>query len=192
MAKDTDKKTEKKDDKDAMEQLAMMGEQVRSGASSEVKVRNKRWKIRAISNRQADKIARYALLAKFIQHEQKREGIKPRKYMRLQTRLRKIPAKIAAHYILGRWLYLVPFLWAFMWRRLWNNSEEVSMTINATKTIRREEENFYIANLEILSYQLALSMKQVGESDKQKRERQESAESMLDEDALPKKEEDSK
>ena len=66
------------------------------------------------------------------------------------------------------------------------------MSINISKTLQREEESFFTANLEVVSYLLALSMKQVGEVARQWLERKESAENMLDEDALPKKEADSK
>nr|DAH21456.1 MAG TPA: hypothetical protein [Bacteriophage sp.] len=177
-----------------IDEAAMVGtaNDIIKGRSTEIEIGGKRWKLRRISNAQAAKIGEYAQEARQIQAEQKREGLSERKQKRLYKRFRQIPAKIAARYILGLRRCWIPFATAYMWRRLWFASEELSMTININKTLQREEESFFTANLEVISYLLALSMKQVGDVAKQWLERKESAENMLDEDALPKKEEDSK
>lgn len=115
-----------------------------------------------------------------------------RQMKRINGKMRTIPAKQAAHYVLGRWLWLVPFLWSITWRRIYNNSEELSATVNTTKTLMGKEKDFYIANLEVQKYLLALSMKQVGDAVEQKRKREESAEGMLEQDASQTKEEGNK
>lgn len=172
--------------------MAAVGNGIVQGRASTVEIGGRKWKLRRISNAQAAKISGYAYEAQVLQAEQKKDGVTLRRMKRLNKRLRQIPAKIAARYVLGQWLCWIPFATALTWRRLWHTSEEASMAVNVTKTLRREEESFFTANLEVISYQLALSMKQVGEVAKQWRERKESAESMLDEDALPKKEEERK
>lgn len=165
---------------------------IATGRPTEIEIGGKKWKLRRISNAQAAKISEYAKEAQIIQEQQKREDLSKRKRLRLDKRFRQIPAKIAARYVLGLRRCWIPFATALTWRRLWYASEEVSMSINISKTLQREEESFFTANLEVVSYLLALSMKQVGEGARQWLERKESAENMLDEDALPKKEADSK
>ena len=165
---------------------------IATGRPTEIEIGGKKWKLRRISNAQAAKISEYAKEAQYIQEQQKQDGLSKRKRLRLDKRFRQIPAKIAARYILGLRRCWIPFATALTWRRLWFASEEVSMNININKTLQREEESFFTANLEVISYLLALSMKQVGEVAKQWLERKESAESMLGEDASPKKEEGSK
>lgn len=177
-----------------IDEAAMVGtaNDIIKGRPTEIEIGGKRWKLRRISNAQAAKISEYAKEAQYIQERQKQDGLSRRKRLRLDKRFRQIPAKIAARYVLGLRRCWIPFATALMWRRLWFASEEVSMNINISKTLQREEESFFTANLEVISYLLALSMKQVGDVAKQWLERKESAENMLDEDALPKKEEDSK
>ena len=99
------------------------------------------------------------------------------------AKIRKAYAKKAAHRVLGKRLWLIPGMFAWMWRRIYNESEKVSATLNSEEAIG-ENKNFYLANLG--------SSKRVGEAVKQLQERKESATSMLDEDASPKKEEGSK
>lgn len=177
-----------------IDEAAMIGRanDITANRPTEIEIGGKKWKLRRISNAQAAKISEYAKEAQYIQERQKQGSLSEREQKRLYKRFRQIPAKIAARYILGLRRCWIPFATAYMWRRLWFASEELSMTINIRKTLQREEESFFTANLEVISYLLALSMKQVGDVAKQWLERKESAENMLDEDASPKKEEDSK
>lgn len=160
--------------------------------STELEICGKKWQLRPITMKQGAEIANYAFDAVEIQDAVKQEGLSAEEMKRLNIKLRKLPAKMAAHYVLGRLRWFKPFAFARMWRKIWNQPEEVSATINTTKALGRAEETFYTANLQCLVNQLALSMRQVGESVKKMQERKESAESMLEEDASPKKEEGSK
>lgn len=143
-----------------------------------------------ISNKVDTKITSLAYDALFYERELKQENISRRKTKLLYRKSRQIPAKIAAYYKLGKWSHL-PLLHAIYWRILWHRSEEVSSSINVQE-VTGVNKDFFIANSEILKYLLALSMRGVGDSVKQMLERKESAESMLDEDALKKKEEGNK
>lgn len=164
---------------------------IERGEPTYIEVRGKKWKLRPVSQRQMAKISNLAFEMLYLQRKAKEE-LTLRQMKRINEKMRQIPAKQAAHYVLGRWLWLVPFLWSITWRRIYNSVEDVSSLINTTKTLMGKEKDFYIANLEVQKVLLALSMRQVGEAAKQKREREESAEGMLEQDASPKKEEDSK
>ena len=157
-----------------------------------IEILGNRWPLRPISMKQGKLISDLSFEAVAIQEEVQKEGLSARKMKRLNGRLRKLGAKMAAHYVVGMRRRWWPFYYTYMWRKIYNQPEEVSATINLQKNAEGEERNFYLANLECLKLQLVLSMRQVGESVKQMQERKESAESMLDEDALPKKAEDSK
>lgn len=179
-------------DEVAMLDLAMKANNVQRGVPERIAIGGKIWRQRRISQRQAVKISNLDFDAIHYQREMQKEGVGRRMAKRLNTKYRQIAAKKAAHYVLGRWLWLIPFVYAFTWRWIYNHSEEVSATINSAQMVGGRDKDFYLANLGCSKYQLVLSTKQVGESVKQMQERKESTESMLDEDALPKKEEDSK
>lgn len=176
----------------AMLDLAAKANAIQRGVQERIAINGKVWRQRRISQRQAVKIANLDFDALYYQREMQKEGISRRKAARLNTKFRQVSAKKAAHYVLGRWLWLIPFAHAVMWRWIYNHSEEVSATINTMQLAGGRDKDFYLANLEVSKYQLVLSMKQVGEAVKQTQERRESAESMLDEDASPKKEADNK
>ena len=167
------------------------GKDIERGEPTEIKVRGHKWKLRCISNWQMKCISNLAYDMLYLQRKAKGE-LTLRQMKRINGKMRTIPAKQAAHYVLGRWLWLVPFLWSITWRRIYNNSEELSATVNTTKTLMGKEKDFYIANLEVQKYLLALSMKQVGDAVEQKRKREESAEGMLEQDASQTKEEGNK
>lgn len=179
-------------DEAAMLDLAVKANAVQRGVPEKIAIGGKVWRQRRISQRQAVKISNLDFDAIYYQREMQKEGISRRQAKRLNTKYRQVAAKKAAHYVLGRWLWLVPFVYALTWRWIYNQSEEVSATINSAQMVGGRDKDFYLANLGCSKYQLVLSTKQVGESVKQMQERKESTESMLDEDALPKKEEDSK
>ncbi len=179
-------------DEAAMLDLAVKANAVQRGVPEKIAIGGKVWRQRRISQRQAVKISNLDFDAIYYQREMQKEGISRRMAKRLNTKYRQVAAKKAAHYVLGRWLWLVPFVYTLTWRWIYNQSEEVSATINSAQMVGGRDKDFYLANLGCSKYQLVLSTKQVGESVKQMQERKESAENMLDEDALPKKEEDSK
>lgn len=166
-------------------------EEIRRGSPQRVSILGKTYTLYPITNCIDAKIAGLAYDALFYEREARREGISRREAKRLNKKMRQIPAKIAAYYKLGRWAHRIPLAHAVYWRAIWRRSEEVSATIN-TKCAAGSDKDFFLANSEIIKYLLALSMRGVGESVRQMLERKESAESMLAEDASPKKVEDSK
>lgn len=172
--------------------LSQEANKIQRGVPRSIPICGKTWKLRPISMKQGLEISNLAFEATYIQEEASKEDISKRKLLKLNRKLRQLAAKQAAHYVLGRKLWKIPFVYSYMWRKIFNNPEEVSATINSTVTVGGNDKDFYIANLENLKFQLVLSMRQVGEAVKQMQERKESTENMLEEDALPKKEEGSK
>lgn len=150
----------------------------------------KTYKVRQVSQKVRTKIDNLAKEAYFMQENMKKE-LSLRKAKRLNTRLRNTHAKIAAYYLLGNWALFVPFLWAFKWRWLLLRNSETMFNINDAGA-SDPDTGFYFANWDIITGILALSTRTVGDAIKQFAEREESAESMLAEDASPKKEEGSK
>lgn len=175
-----------------MLRLAREANNIQRQLPNELTICGKKWKLRPISMKQSLEISNLAFDAVAIQEEVQKEGLSARKMKRLNAKLHKLAAKMAANYVLGRRLRWIPFAYAYMWRKIYNQSEEVSATINSEQTLRGKDKDFYLANLENLKFQLVLSMRQVGEAAEEMRKRKESADSMLGEDALPKKEEGNK
>lgn len=172
---------------DEQMQMAMAANALERGVGNTVELDGRVYKLRPISNKIAAKIANLAYDALYLERESKRDNLTAKQAKRINTKMRQVPAKMAAYYNLGRWAHL-PFVWRVRWRQLWKRSEEVSAMINA-KCATGKDKDFFLANSEVIKYQLALSMRGVGESVKAMLERKESAEGMLDEDALPKKKE---
>ena len=181
----------RKMDNQQIVEMLIGGKDIERGEPTEIWVKGHKWKLRRVSNWQMKCISNLAYDMLYLQRKAKGE-LTLRQMKRINGKMRTIPAKQAAHYVLGRWLWLVPFLWSITWRRIYNNSEELSATVNTTKTLMGKEKDFYIANLEVQKYLLALSMKQVGDAVEQKRKREESAEGMLEQDASQTKEEGNK
>lgn len=175
-----------------MLRLARTANAVSRKAGMNIEINGKQWPLRPINMKQGKLISDLSFDAVSIQEEVQKEGLSARKMKRLNGKLRKLGAKMAAHYVVGYKRLWWPFYYAYMWRKIYNSPEEVSATINLQKNAEGDERNFYLANLECLKLQLVLSMRQVGEAADEMRKRKESADSMLDEDALPKKAEDSK
>ncbi len=198
MAEENNKQEESKEEMPelTMDEQAMLGllveaNAIQRGKSERVVIDGKVWHIRPTSQKQNLKMLNLDFDIRSWQNELKAENMSRRKAKRLNTKIRKAYAKKAAHKILGKRLWLIPFAFALTWRRIYNESEKVSATINSDEAIG-ENKNFYLANLGSSKRALVLSTMQVGEAVKQLQERKASAESMLDEDASPKKEEDSK
>ena len=173
-------------DEEAIERLLTEAQFVRRGRNILVTIDGKTWHIRPTSQAQNQKMADMDFDVMYWQRQLK-EAQDAKTAKRLNAKIRKAYAKKAAHKVLGMWLRWVPFLYAIMWRRIYNNSEAVSATINATEAIG-ENKVFYLANLGSSKQALVLSMNQVGEAIEQRTKRGESAESMVEKDALPKKE----
>ena len=179
-------------DEQAMLSLLAEANALQRGKGQKIVIDGKVWNVRPTSQRQNLKMLNLDYDVLYWQNELKSEGISRRKAKRLNAKIRKAYAKKAAHKVLGKWLWLIPFAFALTWRRIYNASEQVSATINSEEALMSENQVFYLANLGSSKQALGRSMIQVGNSDKQKQERKASAESMLDEDASPKKAEDSK
>lgn len=173
-------------DEEAIERLLTEAQFVRRGRNILVTIDGKTWHIRPTSQAQNQKMADMDFDVMYWQRQLK-EAQDAKTAKRLNAKIRKAYAKKAAHKVLGMWLRWVPFLYAIMWRHIYNNSEAVSATINATEAIG-ENKVFYLANLGSSKQALVLSMNQVGEAIEQRTKRGESAESMVKKDALPKKE----
>lgn len=173
-------------DEEAIERLLTEAQFVRRGRNILVTIDGKDWHIRPTSQAQNQIMADMDFDVMYWQRQLK-EAQDAKTAKRLNAKIRKAYAKKAAHKVLGMWLRWVPFLYAIMWRRIYNSSEAVSATINATEAIG-ENKVFYLANLGSSKQALVLSMNQVGEGIEQRTKRGESAESMVKKDALPKKE----
>lgn len=137
-----------------------------------------KWQNKAIHNHDIDILN--------WQNKQKNSASR-RLHKRLNAKIQKAFCKKAAHCVLGRWGWLIPFAFLLTWLRIYNSPENVSSTINSWFTFSRNR-SFYLANWGSSKQGLALYMTPVGESVKLMREREVSAQSMLDEDASPKKE----
>lgn len=173
-------------DEEAIERLLTEAQFVRRGRNILVTIDGKNWHIRPTSQAQNQIMADMDFDVMYWQRQLK-EAQTAKNAKRLNAKIRKAYAKKAAHKVLGMWLRWVPFLYAIMWRRIYNSSEAVSATINATEAIG-ENKVFYLANLGSSKQALVLSTNQVGEAIEQRIKRGESAESMVKKDALPKKE----
>lgn len=174
------------------EQIQMLADEraARLGAPCTVVVEDKVYNVKDVPNIIKRKIYDLELEALILEREAKGE-IKLRRAQKIAKKLRTLHSKTAAYYILGLKALFVPFLFAIYWRILDCRTSEHTLRINAAGA-QGESVNFFYANWQITKAQLALSTKLVGDGIKQYQERMESAESMLDEDALPKKAEDDK
>lgn len=191
MAEETEKQPGLTLDEQAMLDLLVEANALQRGAGENIVIDGNVWHIRPTSQRQNLKMLNLDFDIRYWQNELKEEGISRRKAKRLNDKIRKAYAKKAAHKVLGKRLWLIPGAFIYMWWRIYNESEKVSATLNSEEAIG-ENKNFYLANLGSSKRALVLSTMQVGEAVRQLQERKASAESMLDEDASPKKEEGSK
>jgi len=174
------------------EQIQMLANEraARTGAPCAVVVGNKVYNVKDVPNIIKRKIYDLELEALILEREAKEE-IKLRRAQEIAKKLRTLHSKTAAYYILGLKALFVPFLFAIYWRILDCRTSVHTYEINKAG-MQGKSVNFFYANWQITKAQLALSTKLVGDGIKQYQERMESAESMLAEDALPKKEADDK
>ena len=172
-----------------IDKILQQEERIASGAPCTIEANGRTYKVKQFGTWVRTKVYNLALEAKFIE-KQTEEAMSLKKAQKLNRRLRAIPAKQAAYLLLGNWARIKP-LFAIKWRLLEARTSEETFAIN-NAGLNDEDLGFFLLGFKIIKDQLAVFTKMVGESEKQKQKRQESAESMLDEDALPKKEEDSK
>ena len=177
---------------DEQAMLGMLAEAnaLQRGKGQKIVIDGKTWHVRPTSQRQNLKMLNLDYDILYWQNELKNENISRRKAKRLNAKIRKAYAKKAAHKVLGKWLWLIPFAYALAWRIIYNASEQVSATLNSEEALMSENQVFYLANLGSSKQVLARSMTQVGYAKEQKTQRMESAESMVRKDGLPKKEEE--
>lgn len=179
-------------DEQAMLGILAEANALQRGKGQKIVIDGKTWHVRPTSQRQNLKMLNLDYDILYWQNELKNENISRRKAKRLNAKIRKAYAKKAAHKVLGKWLWLIPFAYALAWRIIYNASEQVSATLNSEEALMSENQVFYLANLGSSKQVLARSMTQVGYAKEQKTQRMESAESMVRKDGLPKKEEGSK
>ena len=179
-------------DEQAMLSLLAEANALQRGKGQKIVIDGKVWHVRPTSMRQNLKMLNLDFDILYWQKEQKKEGTSRRRAKKLSTKIRKAWAKKAAYKVLGRWLWFIPFAHALTWRRIYNASEQVCATLNSEEALMSENQVFYLANLGSSKQALGRSTIPVGNAVKQMQEREASADSMLDEDALPKKEGGSK
>lgn len=186
MAKKEEKTNEFSMDEEAQLKLLMDANALRRGAIDSLILDKKKWHLRPTSQKQNALMLNLDYDVMYWQ-EQIKTADTAKKAKKYNIKIRKAYAKKAAHKVLGKWLWLIPFMFAYMWRRIYNCSEKVSATINSTEMLG-ENKVFYLANLGTSKQALAHSMTKVGESINQRILRGESAENMAEKDGLPKKE----
>lgn len=172
-----------------IDDILQQKERIASGAPCTVVANGQSYKVKQFSTWVRTKVHNLALEAKFLEH-QAQEAMSLKKAQKLNRRLRAIPAKQSAYLLLGNWAMIKP-LYAIKWRMLEKRTSEETFAIN-NAGLNDKDLAFFLLGFKIIKDQLAVFTKMVGESVGQKQKRQESAESMLDEDALPKSAEDSK
>ena len=161
-------------------------ELVQSGAPCTIVIKERTYKVKQISQKVAYKISALEKEVYMLETEANSE-ITLARAKAIDRKMYTLHSKTAAYYLLGNWALFVPFLWAVTWRWLFSKTNEVTFGINNAGANHRDI-NFFLANWQLTKARLALSTMLVGEGINQQQERRESAESMLEEDALPKKE----
>lgn len=174
-------------DEEAQMRLLVEANAIQRGTLSDsLEIGGKSWHLRPMAEKQLEKMENLDYDVMYWQNAQK-EAKSAREIKRLNKKIHKAFAKKAAHKVLGKRLWLVPFLFPYMWRRLYHCDAKVIATLNATE-IASESKVFSLANWGSSKQVLVRSMVLVGESVKQRMQRMESAESMVVMDNLPKKE----
>lgn len=173
-------------DNKTLEELLVGADKVQSGAPCTIEVQGKKYKVKQISQKAELKIRNLEKEVLLLEREAKGE-ITLKRAKQIDKKMYTLHSKTAAYYLLGNWALFVPFLWAITWRRLFRKTNEVTFKINDAGA-NNKDVNFLLANWQVTKARLALSTMLVGNGIKQYQERMESAESMLEEDALPKKE----
>lgn len=175
---------------DELNRMLAAKEFIKQGLPRVISVDGKTYTVKQISKKVRAKIHTLELEAYQLSGKQK-EAMPLKKAKKIQRKLDTLHAKTAAYYLLSNKAICVPFLFAWTWRRIMMQPEEHSAQIN-NAAVNDEEVGFSSANWDITKLQLALSMRPIGDGVRQTLKRWESATEQADEDASPKKEEDSK
>ena len=154
--------------------------EIRTGAPCAIVVQDKVYNVKQISNTVRRRIADLEKDALFLEREAKGE-ISLRKAKRIDKKIRTLHSKTAAYYLLGNKAICILDL----------RDSEHTFRINQAGA-NNKGLDFFLADWQITKAELALSTRLVGEGIKEYQERMESAESMLEKDALPKRAEDGK
>lgn len=165
-------------------------QEIRRGAPCTIVVQDKVYNVRQISNTVRRRIADLEKEALFLERKSHGE-ITLRKAKKIDKKIRTLHSKTAAYYLLNNKALFIPFLFAITWRRLDLRDSEHTFKINQAGANNRGLD-FFLADWQITKAELALSTKLVGEGIEEYQKRMESAESMLEKDASPKKAEDGK
>lgn len=168
------------------EELSAGADNVQSGAPCTIEVQGRKYKVKQVSQNVELKIRNLEKEVLMLEREAKGE-ITLKRAKQIDRKMYTLHSKMAAYYLLGNWVLVVPFLWAITWRWLFRKTNEVTYAINNAGS-NNKDVGFFYANWQITKARLALSMMSVGNGIKQWQERMESATNMLEEDALPKKE----
>lgn len=158
---------------------------MQSGAPCEIEVQGRRFKVKQITQKVGLKISNLEKEVLVLEREAKGE-ITLKRAKQIDKKMYTLHSKTAAYYLLGNWALIKP-LWALVWRWLFRKTNEVTFRINDAGA-NNKDVNFLLANWQVTKARLALFTMLVGNGIKQHQERKESAENMLEEDALPKKE----
>lgn len=150
-----------------------------------ISVKGEIYKVKQISNWVRRKISNLEKEVYVLENKSK-EGLSLRKAKRIDKKIRTLHSKTAAYYLLNNKALFIPFLWAIKWRMLDLKDSEVTYKINNAGS-NSCGQDFFLANWHITRVQLVLSTMLVGKGIEKYQEREESAENMLTEDALPKK-----
>jgi hypothetical protein len=119
--------------------------------------------------------------------QQSKKAISLKQSHRISKRLNTLHAKTAALYLLGL-KALIPFVFAFTWRRLMLKHDEVIATINLAGYSGDAQVNFSLTNWDITKLQLARSTNLIGSGLKELEQRMQNAKAQAEADATPKKE----
>ena len=173
-------------DNKILEEMVASATEVQNKMPRTIVVQGKRYKVRQISQKVELCIRNLEKEVLLLEREAKGE-ITLKRAKAIDKKMYTLHSKMAAYYLLGNLALFVPFLFALTWRWLFRKTNEVTYAIN-NAGCNNPDVNFFYANWQITKARLALSTMLVGNGIKQWQERMESAENMLEEDALPKKE----
>lgn len=163
---------------------------IREGVPIRIVVNNKIYKVKQIGNTVARRISDLEKEALLLEREAKQE-LTIKRAKKIDNKIRTVQSKTAAYYILGNYALFVPFLFAIYWRIIDLRSSEHAYKINSAG-FNNEGLHFFFQGFQLIKAALVLSTNLLTKGIEDYQKRVESAESMLAEDALPKKEADDK
>lgn len=173
-----------------LDRLLSAKEKIRRKFPQVIEVGGRCYKVRQVSKRVRQRIHALELEAYSLSGAQKDE-MPLKRAKKIQRKLDVLHAKTAAYYLLGNRALFVPGLYAVTWRRLMLRYEEHCAVIN-NAALNDEEVGFSFANWENTKHQLALSMKPIGDGVRDTLKRWRAAEMQAAQDAMKKREGDSK